>query len=164
MNTKTSTGPDLLHAALIKNAGTMLHIKLSELFNYSMKYSVIPLTWKSANICAIYKKKGDRTQPANYRPIAITSVTVRLFERCVKQHLTQIIDPTIIQQADQLTQRIHQSQHGFRRGYSCHDHILSIVKDMDTTILSDLQSTQSAVGQHNTQPIATRARSRHVIH
>ena len=29
---------------------------------------------------------------------------------------------------------------------------------------SDLQSAQSAVGQHNTQPIATRTRSRHVIH
>ena len=134
MSIDTSTGPDQIPVALIKNAGTTLKLKINELFNYTLSYSVIPTAWKSANICAIYKKKGDRADPSNYRPIAITSVTIRLLEKCIKQQLVQIIDPQITIHAQQLQQRIHQSQHGFRRGYSCHDHIMSIINDMDDTI------------------------------
>ena len=84
MNINSSTGPGQIPVALIKNAGTTLKLKIHELFNYTMNYSVIITTWKSANICAIYKKKGD---PSNYRPIAITSVTIRLLEKCIKQQL-----------------------------------------------------------------------------
>ena len=42
MNIDTSTGPGQIPVALIKNAGTILKLKIHELFNYTLNYSVIP--------------------------------------------------------------------------------------------------------------------------
>ena len=77
MQGKTAAGPDELPALLIKRGGIQLYKLLVELFNYSWRYSVLSDEWKQANVVALYKGKGERTDPTSYRPISVTSVMIR---------------------------------------------------------------------------------------
>ena len=43
---------------------------------------VLPAVWKSANITPVFKK-GTSSNVSNYRPISLTSVFCKLFERIV---------------------------------------------------------------------------------
>jgi len=43
--------------------------------------------WKKAEIRPIYKKKGSKQDPSNYRPISLTSVVCKVFEKVVKDQL-----------------------------------------------------------------------------
>ena len=53
-------------------------------------------------------KKGDKSSVENYRPISLTSLVMKVFERCIKSALYEVC-------ADMLDQR----QHGFVNGRSC---------------------------------------------
>ena len=50
------------------------------IFKMSLDSGTCPKLWKLADITPIYKK-GDASQPANYRPISIIPAVCRLFER-----------------------------------------------------------------------------------
>ncbi|XP_076063509.1 uncharacterized protein LOC143038360 [Oratosquilla oratoria] len=47
------------------------------------KTSKIPVDWKIANITAIFKK-GDRSEPENYRPVSLTCVICKLMESIIR--------------------------------------------------------------------------------
>ena len=52
-----------------------------------MKLSKLPSEFKQAEIRPIYKKKGSKSDPSNYRPVSLTSVTCKVFEKIVKKCL-----------------------------------------------------------------------------
>ena len=58
----------------------------SLLFNLSMTSDSLPSIWKDAIIVPIFKK-GDKSLPANYRPISITCNICRVFERIISDQL-----------------------------------------------------------------------------
>jgi len=64
---------------------------------------------KKANIVPIYKK-GPKTDPANYRPVSLTSVPCKIMEAIVKEKLTQLLEKN---------KAISRLQHGFMSGRSC---------------------------------------------
>ena len=112
---RTACGPDGIHAMLIKRGGPILANALCAIFNFSWWHSVLPEEWKSANTIALYKGKGARDDPNQYRPIALTSVVARLFERVVKVRLVAKVDPLL-----------SQAQTGFRTGRSTLQHAFSL--------------------------------------
>ena len=61
----------------------MLVSSLHLLFSLSYSHSLVPSEWKIARGLPLYKGKGDRSSPSNYRMISITSVVARLFERLI---------------------------------------------------------------------------------
>ena len=73
----TSSGPDPLLAPLLKNCATQLAVPLTLLFNKSLQHSTLPNVWKTALVCPIYKNKGARSDPLNYRPISLTALTCK---------------------------------------------------------------------------------------
>ena len=83
---------------------------------------------------AIYKQKGNKHQAASYRPISITSVIIRIFEKLIKSRLTQALEPSVVQQAQHMS-LISKQQCGFRKGFSTYNHLFGIINDMDTTLL-----------------------------
>ena len=58
------------------------------LWKWSMNTGEIPQDLKTEYITPIYKK-GNKTDPANYRPISLTSHVTKIFERVIR---TQLVD------------------------------------------------------------------------
>ena len=76
----------------------------SHLFNIIWFSHYIPISWKQADIVSLFKNKiGNlKTNASSYRPISLTSIISRMFERLVKNKLLILIEP-----------KISKFQHGF---------------------------------------------------
>ncbi len=86
LNPNKSPGPDSLHPRFLKEVASELKKPLSMLFNKSLTDSKLPDMWKTAKITAIFKK-GDRKHPGNYRPVSLTSVVCKVFEKLIREHI-----------------------------------------------------------------------------
>ena len=78
-HTDSAPGCDAIPPILLKHAGKSLYAALSSIFTYSWRYAVLPQQWTEANVMALYKGKGARSEPASYRPISMTSIIIRTF-------------------------------------------------------------------------------------
>jgi hypothetical protein len=47
--------------------------------------------WKLANVSPIFKK-GDKSKPANYRPVSLTSVCCKVIEHIIHSHLMKFFE------------------------------------------------------------------------
>ena len=73
-------------------------------------------------ISPIYKNKGLRSDPDNYRGISIISCLGKLFTALINERLTNFVNENNI---------IGEEQAGFRSGYSTHDHIFALHSIID---------------------------------
>ena len=80
LNGNTAMGPDNLHPLLLKNCAAQLAYPLHVIFTRTFKEGQLPCDWKSSLVFPIFKK-GARNDPLNYRPIGLTSVCGKTFER-----------------------------------------------------------------------------------
>ena len=78
-------------------------------FNISLSSGTLPSCWKTANVVPVYKN-GNLCDLKNYRPIALTSVVIKMLESIVSDHIR-----------DHLTANglLYSDQHGFSPGKSC---------------------------------------------
>jgi hypothetical protein len=58
---------------------------------------MVPRSWCTAQVIPIYKK-GDQTDPGNFRPISLTSALRKLLELCLQDQLTATAPPLDIAQ------------------------------------------------------------------
>ena len=76
-------GPDGIHGKILKNCAVSLAYPLSILYKLSYNSGCIPSEWKVANIVPVHKK-GCKKSIENYRPISLTSLVMKTFERVLK--------------------------------------------------------------------------------
>ena len=76
-------------------------------------------------------KKGDSTQPSNYRPISLTSIVSQIFEYILSSHITKHLKMNNI---------LHQQQHGFRCNCSCETQLISLFQDLSLKYDNDTQT------------------------
>ena len=114
LTTNAAPGPDGFPAILLKKCRNALAPPLAKIWRKSMLNGEIPDICKSATIIPIHKGKS-RAVPKNYRPVALTSHLIKIFEKVVRK---QIVD---FMQANDL---FNYSQHGFRGGRSCLSQLL----------------------------------------
>ena len=81
-----SAGPDELHPKSLLEMKETLSKPLALIFNSSLKTGQVPEMWKLGNIVAIFKK-GDKSEPGNYRPVSLTSVVCKLMEKLVRNQI-----------------------------------------------------------------------------
>ena len=62
------------------------------LFQRSLETGQVPEQWKEANVTAIYKRKGQRCDLGNYRPLSLTSQVGKLFERIIRDYLVRFLE------------------------------------------------------------------------
>lgn len=82
----SSGGPDGIPPIFYKRCSAVIAYPLSILFNLSFNSSLLPAVWLRAYVTPIYKK-GDKTDPNNYRPISLTCTMCKLMESVIKQQL-----------------------------------------------------------------------------
>ena len=75
-------GPDNIHGKILKNCSKSLATPLAYLFNLSYTTGHIPSDWKLANVVPVHKK-GSKTEVSNYRPISLTSLIMKTYERVI---------------------------------------------------------------------------------
>ena len=96
LNQNKSPGPDHIHPKFLKLCSKSLALPLTILFNNTLKEGAIPENWKCAEVRPIFKK-GDKSQPGNYRPVSLTSIVCKIMESFIKNALQKhLIDNNIL--------------------------------------------------------------------
>ena len=75
-------GLDGLSPRLLRYCACGISSSLSVLFNRSFSEGSFPSAWKTALVIPVFKK-GSRSDPGNYRPIALLSIVSKVMERLV---------------------------------------------------------------------------------
>lgn len=111
--------PDGFTSAVVKKIMYSLVNPLCVLFKFVFSSGTIPVSWKTANVMPIFKK-GISSCLSNYRPISLTSVFCKIYERVIKdQMLVYLLQHKLI----------NHSQHGFLSRHSTCTQLLETIND-----------------------------------
>ena len=91
LKTNKSPGPDTIHNKVLYEARGQLAGPLSQLFKSSLPSGEIPQIWKHAHAAPIHKK-GDKTDPNNYRPVSLTSSVGKILESIIRDDLQSYLE------------------------------------------------------------------------
>ena len=107
-----------MSSSFVKNMVGGIEIPLVLIFQRSLETGQVPEQWKEANVTAIYRRKGQRCDPGNYRPVSLTSQVGKLFERIMRDYLVKFLEENKL---------LRDSQHGFRTKRSCLTNLLEFL-------------------------------------
>ena len=91
LRSNAAPGPDEVPASLLKNCSKQLSKPLHLLWRSSLDCGIIPPELLLVMICPIHKG-GSRSVPKNYRPVALTSHLIKVFERVLRKGLVSHIE------------------------------------------------------------------------
>ena len=74
LNPTKSPGPDGIHTRILKEISAEISQPLAHLYSKSLRSGEVPQEWKDGHITPIFKQKGSRNEPSNYRPVQLTVV------------------------------------------------------------------------------------------
>ena len=115
LKNNSASGPDGLAAIFLKNCKNSLSKPLFQLWRKCLDRGITPNKLKEAHIIPIHKG-GHQGLASNYRPIALTSHLVKIFEKVVRKYIVKFLEEN---------GKFNDTQHGFRAGRSCVSQLLS---------------------------------------
>ena len=127
--TNSAAGPDGLPAKFFKMCKKSLSKPLKMIWQNNFDKGTTPEILKTSHITPIFKK-GDQGLPENYRPVALTSITTKIFEKIVREKLQTHLEENNL---------YNPTQHGFRPGRSCLSQLLAHVE----RLISHLQNNEN---------------------
>ena len=114
LRVRKSPGEDAIHSEFLKHMGDYAKQKLLWIFNHIWKMGIVPENWKSALIIPILKRGKNPDSVSNFRPISLTSIVAKLFERMVNTRLNWYLENFEL---------LCQEQAGFRKNRSTADQV-----------------------------------------
>ena len=118
LETNNAQGPDAINGVVLKNCSKSLSYPLHKLFNLAYNTGYLPSEWKLANVVPIHKK-DDKNKVVNYRPISLTSLVMKVFERILHDELLT-----------RTQEKFDQRQHGFLKNKSCNSNLLTFTESI----------------------------------
>ena len=86
LDVSKSAGPDGMHPKVLKEMSDLLAEVLAIIFRTSLNEGKIPHQWKDANVTPLLKK-GNKSNPGNYRPVSLTSIPCKLLEKIIRNSI-----------------------------------------------------------------------------
>ena len=103
---------------MLRKCSQSLAKPLSIIFNKSLQTGDVPAAWREANVSPLYKK-GDKTNPLNYRPVSLTSTVGKVLETIIRDELVKHATENTI---------IKIQQHGFMKKKSTLTNLLEYLE------------------------------------
>ena len=69
---------------MLREVASSIASPLCEIFKGSIEMGEVPMDWIKANVIPIYKNKGTKSQPCNYRPVSLTSHIFKTMESTIR--------------------------------------------------------------------------------
>ena len=91
LNSTAAPGPDGVPSSVLKTCRQQLSKPLHTHWHSYLDQGAIPVELLLVLICPVHKG-GSRAVPKNYRPVALTSHLIKVFERVVRRVLVNYID------------------------------------------------------------------------
>ena len=129
VNPRKAAGPDGVPGKVLRACAHQLTLIFTRLFNLSLDQAAIPSCLKSATIIPV-PKKSPISSLNDYRPVALTPVIMKCFERLVLQHIKDYLPP-----------EFDPHQFAYRANRSTEDAIATALH----AVLSHLEQRQSYV-------------------
>ncbi|XP_061923921.1 chloride channel protein 2b isoform X2 [Entelurus aequoreus] len=92
LNTRKAPGPDGVSPSTLRHCADQLAPVFTDIFNTSLELCRVPSCFKTSTIVPV-PKKARITGLNDYRPVTLTSVVMKSFERLVLPHLKDITAP-----------------------------------------------------------------------
>jgi hypothetical protein len=124
LNPGKASGPDHIPIRILKEAAQQIAPVLQVIFAQSYQTGTLLQDWLSANVVAIYKK-GNRNEPANYRPVSLTCVITKLMEHIIFHSIMDHIDSHNL---------LQNYQHGFRQLHSTESQLIVTIEELSRAL------------------------------
>ena len=83
LKNKKSAGIDGILNEFLEHCPNGMYNAITQLFNLALDTGNVPTDWCIVLVCPIYKNKGQRNDPDNYRGIILLSCIGKLFTSCL---------------------------------------------------------------------------------
>lgn len=113
-------GPDNITPRVLKECADSVAPLLQQIYQKSLSTGMLPDDWRNANVSPIFKK-GNRSDPSNYRPVSLTSIPCKLLEHIIHSNMMKHFENHNV---------LNDEQHGFRKGRSCETQLSLTVNDL----------------------------------
>ncbi|KAI2665140.1 hypothetical protein H4Q32_021349 [Labeo rohita] len=94
INPRKAAGPDNILGRALRDCAAQLTDVLTDIFNSSLSQAVVPTCLKSTSIIPV-PKKSPVSCLYDYRPIALTPIMMKCFERLVMHHIKSSLPNTL---------------------------------------------------------------------
>ncbi len=94
VNIRKAAGPDGITGRVLRSCADQLAGLFTSIFNESLATSVIPTSFKKSVIIPV-PKNSKPSCLNDYRPVALTSTVMKVFERLLKKHICSSIPATL---------------------------------------------------------------------
>ena len=112
-----ATGHDQIPDRVLQDGASVLAATIAPLINTVIDNACVPVEWKSAEICPIFKG-DDEFDKSKYRPPSILVLLDKIFERCVQKQLVHYLNPYFSKFLSAYT-----------KGYSCESVLLHLLEE-----------------------------------
>ncbi|KAI3365706.1 hypothetical protein L3Q82_010151, partial [Scortum barcoo] len=96
LHQRKAAGPDGITPRILKTCASQLSPVLGHLYNLSLSQEKVPMLWKTSCLVPV-PKKSRPSDPADYRPVALTSHVMKVLERLVlaqlRPQVRKFLDP-----------------------------------------------------------------------
>ncbi|KAL0146554.1 hypothetical protein M9458_058185 [Cirrhinus mrigala] len=86
INARKALGPDNIPGRVLRDCAVELTDVFTDIFNISLNQAVVPTCFKATTIIPVPKKSSPSCFN-DYRPVALTPILMKCFERLVMQHI-----------------------------------------------------------------------------
>ena len=117
-------GYDEISTKILKISANYISSPLTHIVNKSISTGIFPERLKYSIVNPVYKK-GDKTNPANYRPISLLTAFSKVLEKVLYNRLIDFLDNNNL---------LNPQQFGFRKKLSTDDAIYKLTHKILTAL------------------------------